>query len=220
MPLDLKGMIFDLDGTLAETWPICFDAFRNVFKHYTGRVYSDEEIEAMYGPDEEGIIKRLVPDLWQEGVEMYLREYELAHNLCEEPFPGIKEALELLKERGVLLAVVTGKGIGSADISLKRLGLSEYFDIVEPGHPSGGRKPDSIRKVLKKWQIAPEKTAYIGDSPSDSDGAKEVGMIALGAAWSVYADKEKIAARNPSAIFINVASFIDWIKQNVSQMTN
>jgi phosphoglycolate phosphatase-like HAD superfamily hydrolase len=59
--MSLQGVIFDLDGTLGDTLPVCFAAFRETFRHYLGREYSDREIRAMFGPTEEGIIQRMIP---------------------------------------------------------------------------------------------------------------------------------------------------------------
>jgi len=55
------GMIWDLDGTLADTLPVCVAAFRHVFEGYEGRRYSDEEIVAMFRMSEEGVIRRVMP---------------------------------------------------------------------------------------------------------------------------------------------------------------
>ena len=57
----LDGMIFDLDGTLGDTLPVCFAAFRTTFQSCLGRDYFDREIRAMFGPSEEGIFERLMP---------------------------------------------------------------------------------------------------------------------------------------------------------------
>jgi pyrophosphatase PpaX len=208
-------MIFDLDGTLAETWPICFEAFRNTFIKFTGRRYSDEEIEAMYGPDEEGIIKKVVIDDWKAGVETYLEEYERAHYLCEAPFPGILDALQMLQDRKIPLALVTGKGIGSTIISLKHLGLEKFFDIIVPGHPEGGRKWESIKKVLAQWEVSSNKVAYLGDAATDVDAARKAGVIPLGAAWSKHADYDKISSRSPFAIFRTVQDFTNFIREGI-----
>lgn len=119
--IKLKGIIFDLDGTLGNTLPICFTAFRCVFEKFLGRHYTDGEITALFGPSEEGIIERVVPHESQACMQVYLDEYERAHALLSEPFPGIESALRSLKQNGTALAVVTGKGERSAAISLRCL---------------------------------------------------------------------------------------------------
>jgi beta-phosphoglucomutase-like phosphatase (HAD superfamily) len=48
--MGIRGVIFDLDGTLADTIPVCISAFRSVFERYSGRRWDEEEIKALSGP--------------------------------------------------------------------------------------------------------------------------------------------------------------------------
>jgi len=56
-----RGIIFDLDGTLADTLPVCFDAYRLAFAKYVGHEWTDDQISALFGPSEEGVIRQVVP---------------------------------------------------------------------------------------------------------------------------------------------------------------
>ncbi len=213
--MDLKGVIFDLDGTLGDTLPVCFAAFREVFQTYLGRTYSDQELRAMFGPTEEGMIEQLVPERRQECVESYFDAYERAHQQCAEPFPGIKSALALLRQRGLRLAVVTGKGPRSAAISLRWMGLSNTFESVEAGSSNGNIKPQNMRKVISGWGLDPGQVASLGDAPSDVRSARQIGALPLAAAWAGTTDFDALHALGPHAIFRQVAEFIDWIEQRV-----
>jgi pyrophosphatase PpaX len=210
--LHLRGIIFDLDGTLGDTLPVCFAAFRVTFRHYLKREYTDREIRAMFGPTEDGIFQDMFPSHWEESLTMYLSEYRLAHRECRDPFPGILEVLDLLKEQGLRAAIVTGKGPGSARISLEEMGLAEAFDIVEAGSPRGGIKPDCMRKVLQAWDLPAEQVACVGDAVSDIRSAREIGATELGAAWASTANYDSLAALNPSHTFTSTQQFIEWIK--------
>jgi beta-phosphoglucomutase-like phosphatase (HAD superfamily) len=52
----LAGAIFDLDGTLVDTLPVCFAAFRRAFERLGGPPHSDDAIRALFGPSEEGMM--------------------------------------------------------------------------------------------------------------------------------------------------------------------
>lgn len=206
----LRGVIFDMDGTLGDTIPVCLAAYRAAVEEPLGRKFSDEDIYALFGPSEEGILQRTVPDIWEERMKIYMEVYEEVHRQCREPFPGIKEALDLLKAKDVKLAVVTGKGEHSCRISLHYLGLAEYFDAVVAGSANGAEKPDAIRRVLAKWDIRPDQAAYVGDALYDVDAAREAGVLPLAAAWAESADPEALAAKGPEAVFRTVQEFIEW----------
>jgi HAD superfamily hydrolase (TIGR01509 family) len=214
--MQLHGVIFDMDGTLADTVPLCCAAYRRAFKEHTGREYSDDEIAVHFGSSEEGIIQRVVPERWEACLATYLAAYEQAHASYIDPFPGVGETLRDLRRRGVALAIVTGKGPRSAAISFDRLGLARCFDSVEVGSPVGAIKPLAIRRVLARWNVTPERVAYVGDVPSDIEAAREAGVLPLAAAWAPAADSVTLQALRPVATFVSVEDFLTWIGARVA----
>jgi phosphoglycolate phosphatase-like HAD superfamily hydrolase len=216
MSMLLVGMIWDLDGTLADTLPLCVAAFRHVFERGAGRAFSDEEIVSMFGVSEEGMIRRVLPDAWQDGLAAYLAEYERLHDTYVQPFPRIDEAMHLLRDRGIRQAVVTGKGPESAAITLRRLRLAPYFERVEVGAPEGPIKPRGMRAVLSDWGVPAGSCAYIGDAPSDVVAASEVGLRGLGAAWARMATVTAIDAPTAEAVFTSVDDLVAWIDREVT----
>jgi pyrophosphatase PpaX len=211
----LRGMIFDMDGTLADTLPVCIAALQHVFYKYLGRHYSAESITAMFGPTEEGMIQRVLPDRWDAALNDYLAEYERLHAERSTAFPGISEALELLRERGVKLGIVTGKGSRSAAISLRYLGLAPYFDVVQAGSAEGAVKPQSLRKVLSRWQMPPQEAAYVGDAPPDMQDAIQVGLVPIAAAWADTSTVRDPAISRAQVTFSSVDEFMHWIEAHL-----
>lgn len=212
--MPLQGVIFDLDGTVGDTLPVCFVAFREVFHSYLNRTYNDKEIRAMFGPTEEGMIQQAVPGRFEEAFAAYLAAYERAHAICPEPFPGIRQVIEALERHGVRRAIVTGKGPRSAAISLRVLGLAGSFERVEAGSPDGNVKPKKMRRVIEAWGVDPAAVACVGDAPSDIRAAREIGAIPLAAAWASTADYEVLRALGPQETFRHVEEFLDWIERN------
>ncbi len=210
--MNLHGILFDLDGTLADTLPVCFIAFRQTIESFTGQRLSDEEIMARFGPSEEGMIQRLVPDRWEACLRFYLEVYEREHRRTARLFPGIEAALRRLKAGGLALGIVTGKGAQSAAISLRDLGLVGLFDALETGAPSGSVKPEAIQKVLARWDMAPAHAAYVGDAPGDIEAARAVGLLPLAAAWDARSSAEALARAAPCAVFTRVEEFHRWIE--------
>jgi pyrophosphatase PpaX len=210
----IRGVTFDLDGTLADTLPVCYAAFRAVFRQHIGREYSDDEIHALFGPCEKGVIRNVIAH-WQPAFDMFLREYEKSHDLCLTPFQGIQELLDWLRNRSVRIAVVTGKGAESAAISLRRLGLDGLFERVEAGSPEGAIKIDGIRRIKHEWGFGSEEMVHVGDAPSDICAAREVGTLALGAAWATTTKRELLLASKPDAVLDSVGELRRWLAQRV-----
>ncbi|GJH40972.1 hypothetical protein RCZ04_15220 [Capnocytophaga sp. HP1101] len=119
MEKKINTLIFDLDGTLGETLPLCIEAFHRSIEPLVGRHVSDKEIIDTFGPSEEGTIMSLAPEYYEQGVRDYLYHYEQLHPvICPKPFEGIKELLEKLIDKGVHVTMVTGKGAKSCKITM------------------------------------------------------------------------------------------------------
>lgn len=214
--MTLQGVIFDLDGTIGDTLPVCFVAFREVFQRYLGQNYTDKEIRAMFGPTEEGMIQQAVPERFDEAFATYLAAYEKAHDICAQPFPGIAEVLDELEQRGIRRAIVTGKGPRSAAISLRVMGLADSFERVEAGSPDGNVKPRNMQRVIEAWGVEPANVVSVGDAPSDIRSAREIGAVPLAAAWASTSDYETLQALGPHQTFRRVDEFLAWIRNHAN----
>ena len=209
--MKLKAVIFDLDGTIADTLPLCIAAFKKSIEPLLGKTLSDKEIIATFGPSEEGTIRKLVPTQEKQGIKDYLYYYEKLHSTCPDVFPGINELLELLHQREIQLAMVTGKGIQSTRLSLKQFKVEPYFEVLETGSPDGPDKVNGIRRVLDRLKISAKDSLYVGDAPSDIRYCKEIGIPIAAAAWADTTNAAELLPLNPEYIFYSVADFKVWI---------
>ena len=212
----IRGVIFDLDGTVGDTLPLCIRAFKKAVEPLINRTVTEAEIVATFGPSEEGTIMALAPDHYEKGVADYLLNYESLHHMCPAPFDGMTGILEFLTSNNVRLAMVTGKGKISTEISLSQFEIAHFFEMVETGHPSGPRKPFGIRNVMNFFsEIAKDEIIYVGDATSDIIGCREVGIRIASAAWAATAERNDLLALEPDAIFYNIPDFASWLSARI-----
>jgi phosphoglycolate phosphatase-like HAD superfamily hydrolase len=205
--MPISALIFDMDGTLGDTLPSILIAMRETFDRFTGRIYTDDEIIAMFGPSEEGMIRQRVPaDSYEPALQYYLDRYAALH--ADAPFPGIRDLMIYLKERGIRIAVATGKGPGTAAISMRAYGLDAYIDRLETGSPHGAVKPELIQRVLANWELPADQAGYVGDMQSDMADARMAGVLPLGAAWS---ESSSITEADTPYRFTSVESLKTWL---------
>jgi len=207
----LAGAIFDLDGTLADTLPACYAAFRAACERLDGPVYTNEQIRGLFGPSEEGMLQRAMPERWQEGLTVLLEEYQRHLTLCPPVFPSIGAALALLAQRGTPLALVTGKGPSTTTMSLTHFGLDGVFGMVETGSTQGMVKAEAIGRVVARWGVAPQHVIYVGDAVGDMEAARAAGVLPIGAAWASSAIADELAATKPHALFTDASDFRAWL---------
>ncbi|HKG08370.1 MAG TPA: HAD family hydrolase [Pedobacter sp.] len=212
----IKAVIFDLDGTLGNTLPLCISAFRKSIEPLINKTLSDEEIIATFGPSEEGTIMALVPEHYEQGISSYLEFYKQLHTICPVPFDGIEELLIALKNKSVKIAMVTGKGKHSTEISLEQFGIAEYFEAIETGIASGPRKAEGIQIILDQFRdIQENEVIYVGDAPSDITASKKAGVPVVAAAWAETAQPQDLRELLPDMLFDNIKDFSDWLLSKI-----
>jgi phosphoglycolate phosphatase-like HAD superfamily hydrolase len=212
--MTIDGILFDLDGTLADTLPVCVQAFQATVANFCGRTPDEAEIYAGFGPSEEGMLEDLIPGRLVETLPYYLDRYEHFHAQCTGTFPGIDGLLSTLKQRGIRTAIVTGKGPGSAAISMRLLGLSNRVDSLETGFAAGANKAYSMGLVLQRWGMPPERAAYAGDTQEDMVAASAAGLLPLGAAWANTSALRNHPFSSEHPVFDHLDGFIRWVEIN------
>jgi phosphoglycolate phosphatase-like HAD superfamily hydrolase len=208
----IKAVVFDLDGTLGNTLPLCISAFRKSIEPLINQTLSDDEIIATFGPSEEGTIMALAPEHYEKGISSYLKFYKQLHIMCPAPFDGIEDLLITLKNKSVRIAMVTGKGKHSTEISLEQFGIAQYFEAIETGIASGPRKAEGIQNILDLFKdIHKNEVIYVGDAPSDITASRKVGVPVVAAAWAESAEPANLKKLLPDMFFDNIKDFSDWL---------
>lgn len=182
-----KYVIFDFDGTIANTNDIIIDSWQAAFIKYLGHAIPVEEIEKTFGETIEFTIKNLLPDTEWTEVRDFFRAYQ--KNDCKEelkPFEGVEELLVELKRRGYTLAVATSRTRTSYHDYMKRLGYEKYFDVEVTMEDVSAHKPDpeSLYAVMDKLGAKPEECIMIGDTRYDIGCAYNANVDSVLIMWS------------------------------------
>jgi len=183
-----EGIIFDIDGTLTSTNELIFKSFNHIAKIYLDRTFTDKEIIALFGPTEDKILKEWCGKNFEAARKDYY-EYYKSHHYIANLYPGIKELLDYLKSKSVLLAVFTGKGRQASLITLEELSIINYFDLIVTGDDVANHKPssDGIMKFVNEYNLKKDEVLMIGDSVADVRASKEAGIRIASALWDSYA---------------------------------
>ncbi|MGE5804266.1 MAG: HAD family hydrolase [Ignavibacteria bacterium] len=186
-----KGIIFDIDGTLTSTNELIFASFNYVARKYLNRIFSDEEIRSLFGPTEDVILKQWCGENYEKARKDYYDFYTENHHMADL-YPGIKEILKDLKSRKIFLSVYTGKGKNAAAITLKKLGIYNYFDLIITGDDVKEHKPspEGIHIFLEKFKLKKEEALMIGDAIADIKAARKAGIKIASVVWDSYAKEE------------------------------
>ncbi|WP_409274527.1 HAD family hydrolase [Neobacillus sp. SCS-31] len=211
----MKAVIFDFDGTLADTLPICFFAFQSVFKEYDGRDLTSEQIKAMFGPSETGIIREnLLHKSHDEAIELFYEKYSEKHDEFVEKNEEISSLLKQLKSEDYKLGIVTGKAKRSLDISLQCLGMEGMFDVEITGDDVDIPKPhpEGIHKALAELGVSPAEAIFLGDSDADILAGKKANVHTIGVQWLPNYQSLEFTVQ-PDEVFTSFRELVNLLKK-------
>ena len=214
----ISCVIFDLDGTLSQTNELIFATFNYVAEKYLGKRLSPPEITALFGPPEEIAIERLVgKEQSAPAMDDFYSFYEHHHPLMASAYDGIREMLDFLKQRGLILAIFTGKGRRTALITLEQIGIRNHFDLIVTGTDVTSHKPspEGICNVMEKFGLDASQVLMVGDSVSDIRAARGAGVRIASVVWDSYG-RDKVMQMDVDYRFYSVVEFVSWLKKNIS----
>lgn len=208
----LSGLIFDVDGTIADNLPQVFDAFRAGFAAAAAGHYRDDDIYALFGPSPEEIFQRAVPHRWQEAADRFYERYQALAQPQAIAVPGLDAALSVAEALGLRLGVVSGGSERLVRLTLGVLGLHNRFaHVVANGVPAQPKRYHLVR-MAQVWGLPPGGVAYVGDSPRDVAHAQEAGLAPLGAAWARASQAEALRRAGALAVFESAPELTDWLR--------
>ncbi len=207
----MKIVAFDLDGTIADTIPMCIEAFCESVSSYTDHTLTEKEVIQTFGLNEIGMVKAVVKNDWVNALYDFYEKYNTLHDEVNTPFPGIYELILWLKGHGILVALITGKGKRSCDISLKKLKLENIFDEVLYGSEKKANKAENINFLIKKYSVPKSDFYYVGDTEQDVAVCKEVGVTCLSAAWQELSYEDILEKENKGLVFYSVSELREYL---------
>ena len=194
-----KAIFFDLDGTLTDSGEGIMNCAELALRHYGLPVPSREEMRVFVGPPlDQTFVKFGVPaEKAQEAIEVFRSRYRTVGKFENFPYPGIRDALQTLKEQGHRLFVATSKPEILANEVLSHFDLAGFFEQIAGATLDGSRshKADVITYLLGLTGDVGQ-TVMVGDTAFDVIGAAAHGIPTIGVAWGYgeVADMENAGA--------------------------
>lgn len=197
----MKAVLFDFDGTIVDSLPIILKSFEKT-RELLGLDYSLETARALVGAPLIQIGEEFYgPGRGQEFVDAYSSVYK---DCCEgnlHMFPGMRETIKMVRDRGVKTAIVTSKRRDSATQNLAAVEAEDLFDLLVPveDHPKPKPYGDPVLVALEKLKVTADEAAMVGDAAFDIGTGKAANVITIGVTWGA-GSRESIVAAKPDYI--------------------
>ena len=178
----LKFAIFDWDNTLADTKHLLVESINKTLSRFNLPVW--EVVKHRRNPNlsfQENFKYFFGNELAEEAYERYVETYRKNPDFNLTTFPGVVETMEIMRQKGVRLFIMTNKDRRLFDLELPLLFNPRLFTRTVAGHEAPRDKPSPeqvyflLEGLLKPGEITPENVWIIGDSPQDSSCALAAG---------------------------------------------
>jgi HAD superfamily hydrolase (TIGR01549 family) len=207
----VKMLIFDFDGTIADTFSFLLDNFDEVVKligaedkikrenidYYRG--LSMREFFKELGFSKAGLIFKIFK--LQKELHKYMNDVKI--------YPGVGELIKRFNKEGYILCIVTSNSGKNVKKFLKNHSLMRYFEQLY-SDPLMFTKDRKIKKLIKKYKLKTDEVLYIGDEVRDVKEAKQAGVKTISVSWGYnnYDALEKIndgnIVNNTNELYLSV----------------
>ena len=225
---NIRGVAFDLDGTLVDSAPGLTAAVDNALYALELPMAGEERVVTWIGNGADVLIQRAltwarqeratlraaqgkpsvdhddIPQAEQQAIlrKLFDRYYGEVAEEGSFLFPAVADTLGALHAKGLPLALVTNKPTPFVAPILSSLDIAKYFAVVIGGDDVKNKKPhpEPLLMVAEKLGLAPAELLFVGDSRNDIQAAKAAGCCSIGLTYG-YNYGEPISLSEPDYIF-------------------
>lgn len=195
-PKDITTLLFDWDGTIADSAQLGLAAFQKSFA-VLGFDFPEETYQRTYSPKWYSIYEAmgLPKDKWETADRLWMEHYgEQTATLVD----GAENTLRKLHRTGYRLGIVSSGSDARLARELKKVGLSELFEVVVCNEHMRNKKPhpEGLETAMHQIDSAIANSCYVGDSPEDIEMGKRAGLLTVGVR-STYPTSWKLVEANP-----------------------
>jgi len=204
-----KLVIFDFDGTLADSFPYVLSIMDQLADEYRFQRVDKSEIETLRSSGAGQLIKRYRVPIWKIariGNRVRGLMAENIHQIAR--FDGVDRLLQVLSAQGIQLAILTTNSCENVRrvLGAENAALIRYYEC---GVSIFG-KPAKIRKLLRKSGVSPQEALCIGDEIRDLEAARRVKVTFGAVSWG-YTRIEALQAHSPDHVFTSVDQIVEEI---------
>ena len=215
----VRGVLFDLDGTLIDSAPDLAGAANRLRADHGLEPLPLEKLRPMVGSGARGMVGVAFGVAPGEARFEALRDAFLAHyeaGLLErtQPFDGVSELLSALDAAGVPWGIVTNKATRFTAPIVAGLGLAQRAGVVVCGDTTLHAKPhpEPLLHAARALGLAPANVAYVGDDLRDAQAARAAGMPMLAATWGYLGLGEPVHDWGADALLDAPSQLLEWLR--------
>ena len=195
---EITTILFDFDGTVADTNQLILESWQAVYRERTGKDGDEEYIFSTFGEPLYLSMEKAFPDFdVEETVQIYREFQKDIFDSAIKAFPGIVDLISGLHDKGYKIGIVTSRLKPSTIRGSEIIGVKDYIDAFVTVEDTDKSKPDPEPALLclEKLRSKAEESIMVGDSAFDMGCGKNAGMTTVMVGWSEAAKSEGSVAK-------------------------
>lgn len=217
--MSFKLIVFDWDGTLMDSEDKIVTCIREAFDDVGVPPPSREAARNIIGLG----LSEAMAELWPEAddvrksqlVERYRHRFLDANETPSTLFPGARELVDWLAERGYLLAVATGKSRRGLNEALEGTGLGDRFHATRCADETFSKPhPQMLLQLMDELGAQGSETLMVGDTEYDMQMARTAGASALAVCYGVH-ERERLLAQRPLDCLETLQDMRPWLERGL-----
>jgi 2-phosphoglycolate phosphatase len=174
-----RAVLFDFDGTLADSYAAITASVNHVLKHHGSPILTEAQVRALVGHGLENLMANILPGIDPKAAaQLYREHHPTVMKSHTKLLPGVAEGLNALKDSGIKLGVCSNKPAYFTRALLGMLEIDRFFDVVLGPDDVGAPKPDPamVDQALERLGVSKEEALYVGDMEVDIETGRRAGI--------------------------------------------
>ncbi len=206
----LKTVLFDFDGTIADTFSVCVDIANKNASKFGFRKIKTDEFEMLRGMTPFELLKEFKIPFYKVPFFIKKVQLELYEGMDKVAiFPGMKKVIESLHKKNYLLGIITSNTEENVRRCLEANNVSA-FDFIHNERNIFG-KSHTIKNVLKTHTLKPSEVVYVGDEVRDIQASKKSRIKCISVTWG-FNTKELLKKSKPTFIVNSPMELLKLLK--------
>ncbi len=211
LPSRPTAIVFDFDGTLADTRAIIVDSYREAFARVGIECPGEQEISATIGIPLASAFRELTgadEELIDRAVEAYRDVFRLRGYEKVDAFPGMIQVVRACQTAGFRMGIASSRSNQSLGGMVEHLGIADCFEVIASREDATNDKPhpELLLSVISRMGLEPRQVLMIGDTTFDIEMGHAAGCLTCAVTWGNH-NRTKLRSVHPTVLVDGAEAF-------------
>lgn len=207
-----QHIVFDFDGTIADTFSMAMSTFNPVARELKLREIAPEDFEMIRSQRSQELMKTFGVSRWRLTRVMLRLRKEMTKAIDQtKVIEGMREALTELQKKGYELGILTSNSVKNVELFLELHDMKHLFNFIYSGKNLFGKKKVML-KMMRREKIDRERIVYVGDETRDVEASHKAHIPVIAVTWGLN-NKDVLKKSQPTRITDNPQELLPFVQE-------